>query len=102
MTSKWSPKDPQDVRDYWIDFTSLLTEGETITAATVAVPDDQADPISPFALLAKVNDSTATPLVRARFSGGSPGSYAIQYHVTTSAGQEFDLTKNLVVKERTA
>jgi hypothetical protein len=100
--SKWSAKDPQDVRDYWIDFTSLLAEGETITAATVAVPADQAAPVSPFALLAKVNTSTATSMVRARFSGGSPGNYAIQYHVTTSAGQEFDLTKTLAVKERTA
>lgn len=100
--SRWSPKDPQDVRDYWIDFSSLLAEDETITAATVEVPGDQDDPVDPFTLLAKVNDSTDTPLVRARFSGGSPGDYSIQYHVTTSAGQEFDLTKKLSVKERTA
>lgn len=101
-TARWSPKDPQDVRDYWVDFTSLLPDTVTITAATVTVPADQAAPVAPFALLAKVNAATATPMVRARFSGGSPGKYAIQYHVTASDGQEFDLTKTLEVKERTA
>lgn len=105
-TATWSPKDPQDIRDYWIDFASLLSEGETLTAATVTVPADQAAAVPPFELLAKVNDSDAdeTPLVRARFSGGSPAvkKYAIDYHVTTSTGQEFDLTKTLEVKERTA
>lgn len=101
-TSRWSPKDPQDVRDYWIDFTSLLATDETITAATVAVPSDQAAPVSPFTLLAlDAHDHTDT-MVRARFSGGTPSKYAIQYHVTTSTGQQFDLTKTLEVKERTA
>lgn len=102
-TTKWSAKDPQDVRDYWIDFTSLLVEDETITASTVAVPSDQAAPVSPFTLLAKVNDSFTDSMVRARFSGGTaPTDYAIQYHITTSSGQQFDLTKKLQVKERTA
>jgi hypothetical protein len=106
-TLKWSPKDPQDVRDYWIDFSSLLVTDETITAATVTVPDELLQPLPdpPFFVLAKVNDSAATetPMVRARFSGGIAATkYAIQYHVTTSSGQEFDLTKTLEVKERTA
>lgn len=100
--AKWSAKDPQDVRDYWVDFTSLLAEDETITAATVVVPADQADPVSPFTLLAKVNDAITDKTVRVRLSGGSVMTYAVQYHVTTSSGQEFDLTKTLQVKERTA
>ena len=102
MASTWSAKDPQDVRDYWINFSSLLAEDETITAATVTVPADQPDPVSPFELLTKESDSNTDTMVRARFSGGGVGKYAIQYHVTTSTGQEFDLTKTLTVKERTA
>lgn len=104
MAAKWSPKDPQDVRDYWVDFSAIgLAEGETLTAATVEVPADQTDPAAPYEQLtvgtpAITNDEK---LVVARFSGGTPGKYGIQYHVTTSAGQEFDLTKTLEVKERT-
>lgn len=92
MASKWSPKDPEDVRDYWIDFTSLLADGETITAFTVTVPAD----------VTKVSDSGTDKMVRARFSGGAVGKYSIEFHITTSTGQQFDLTKTLEVKERTA
>jgi hypothetical protein len=104
MASKWFPKDPQDVRDYWIDFTSLLAEGETLSDESVSVPDDQDVPVVPYELLAKDSSSISDDekWVVARFSGGSPGKYPIQYHVTTSAGQEFDLTKTLEVKERKA
>lgn len=101
--AKWKPKDPQDVRDYWIDFTSLLASDETITAATVAVPIEQPLPDAPFLLLAIDDDDFTDKMVRARFSGGiNATKYAVQYHVTTSTGQQFDLTKTLEVKERTA
>lgn len=99
--AKWSPKDPQDIRDYFVDFSSLLGEGETIATATVEV-EEREDPDAPYMQLALVSDSLDTPMVQARFSGGAPGDYAIQYHITTSSGQEFDLTKTLKVKERTA
>lgn len=108
MASKWSPKDPQDLRDYWIDFSSLLATDETLTAVTVTISADQHPVTAPYTDLTKVDDDLTTPLVRVRVEGGVPGTtttptkYAIQYHVTTSSGQEFDLTKTLVVKERTA
>lgn len=98
--SKWSPKDPQDVRDYWVDFTSLLAEGEVVTAATVDV-GDLATPDAPYTVLSIVSDDFTDAMVRARFSGGAPGKYGIKYHVVTSTGQEFDLTKVLTIKERT-
>lgn len=97
----WSPKDPQDVRDYWVDFAPLgLAAGETVTVATVAVPDDQAAPVAPFELLAVGAPAPVGQKVVARFTGGSPGKYVIDYHVTTNTGQEFDLEKTLTVKER--
>jgi len=102
VTTKWSPKDPQDIRDYWIDFRPLLPDGVTITAATVDVPSDQATPVSPFQLLAKVSSDIVNDdlWVVARYSGGTPGKYSTQYHITASDGQQFDLTKILEVKER--
>jgi hypothetical protein len=102
MATKWSPKDPQDIRDYWVDFTSLLPTGVTITAATVTIDPDQHPVTAPYTDLSKVEDDLATPQVRVRVEGGTPEKYAIQYHVTASDGQQFDLTKTLQVKERTA
>lgn len=102
-TGKWSPKDPQDVRDYWVDFSPLgLAADETLTVAVVAVPSGQATPVDPFELLVLESSSPVAQKVVARFSGGTPGKYAIDYHVTTNTGQQFDLTKTLEVKERTA
>ena len=94
-TAKWSRKDPQDIRDYWVDFTSLLPDTVTITAATVTIEADQHDVTAPYEDLAKVEDDLETPLVRVRVEGGTPAKYAIQYHITASDGQEFDLTKTL-------
>lgn len=103
MATKWSPKDPQDIRDYWIDFTSLLADSETLTVATVTIAADQNEVVAPFEDLTKVSSAIATDdkWVVVRTEGGTPAKYAIQYHVTTSTGQEFDLTKTLEVKERT-
>lgn len=101
-TPKWSPKDPQDIRDYWIDFTSLLGTGETITAETVAVAAEQNPVTDPYTDLTKIADDFDTPLVRVRLAGGTPAIYAVDFHITTSTGQQFDLTKTLSVKERTA
>lgn len=104
MASRWSPKDPQDVRDYWVDFTSLLAPDETLTAHTVTIAAAQHPVTAPYVDLDKVADDrdATNKMVRVRTSGGTPARYAIQYHVTTSSGQEFDLTKTLEVKERTA
>lgn len=89
----WSPKDPDDIRTYWVDFGSLLAPGETLTDASVTIPD------AGTTLLATDSDYTAE-MVSARFSGGEIGKHRVQYHVTTSTGQEFDLTKTLEIKER--
>jgi hypothetical protein len=106
-TAKWSAKDPQDVRDYWVDFSSLLGDA-TIASSTVAVAAAQHELVSPYTDLALDEDDNTDTMVRARFSGGVGASgtaatkYKVDYHITASDGQEFDLTKTLEVKERTA
>jgi len=110
-TAKWSPKDPQDVRDYWIDARKFgLAADETLTVAVVTVPDDQADPVNPYELLSAVSSAIANPdpsdtagddkWVVVRFAGGSPMKYPIHYGIDTSTGQHFDFDKTLEVKER--
>lgn len=97
----WSPKDPEDIRDYWVNFVPLIGD-ETIVAATVVVPV-QDPPDAPFDELVNLGDAIVGPKVVFRSSGGvTDMDYAIQYHVTDSSGQEFDLTKTLQVRERTA
>lgn len=102
MATKWSPKDPQDIRDYWVDFTSLLPTGVTVTAATVTIAADQFTVEAPYTDLTKVEDDIDSPRVRVRVEGGTPEKYEVKFHITASDGQEFDLTKTLQVKERTA
>lgn len=92
MTQTWTAKDPEDIADYWFDWSAFLDTTETITAATVVVPTG---------LTSLVNDFT-DKTVRVRLSGGTVGDkYPIDCLITTDGGQEFDITKTLTVKERT-
>jgi hypothetical protein len=89
--AKWSPKDKDDVADYWFDWTGFLQLDETIVTATVSVPDG---------LLKMVDDHT-DKTVRVRLSGGDDGElYDIGCLITTSAGETFDVTKTLKIQER--
>lgn len=91
MAAKWSPKDPNDIADYWFDWTDFLPESEAITAATVTVPTG----------LTGVSNSFEDKKVRVRLSGGTVDtSYDIDCLITTDAGQTFEITKTLLVKER--
>jgi hypothetical protein len=96
--SKWSPKDPTDVADYWIDWTPILnqqvggtTVAANVTAVVVTVP----------AGLTKVGTEDFTGnITRARFGGGAIGKYDTNWVITTDTGETFELTKVLEVKER--
>lgn len=91
MTAKWSAKDPNDIADYWFDWTDFLPDTETITAATVTVPTG----------LTGLSNSFEDKRVRVRLSGGTVDTdYAIDCLITTDAGQTFEITKTLQVKER--
>lgn len=97
--AKWDPKDPNDVADYWFNWDTFLPDSETITAATVTVPDGLTSVADDFDAEAK--------RVRVRLSGGEvgggtdDGKYPIDCLITTDAGQVFEITKPLQVKERT-
>lgn len=91
MAAKWSAKDPSDVADYWFDWTDFLPAEENITGATVTVSDG----------LTKASESFEDKRVRVRLSGGTVNTdYPIDCLITTDAGQTFEITKTLQVKER--
>lgn len=90
--SKWSPKDPNDIADYWIDWGVFLPADVNITAATVTVPEG----------VTKVGDEDFTGnIVRVRFGDGTVvGKYPIDCLIQTDSGETFEITKTLEVKER--
>lgn len=91
MAKKWtSPKDPDDISDWKINWSSRLAEGETITASTWVVPDGLTEDDSEF-------DDTSTTIW---LSGGVAGtSYDLVNRVTTSDTRQYDQTGRLKVKE---
>lgn len=88
---KWSAKDPSDIADYWFDWTDFLPADENITDADVTVP----------AGLESVTQDFTEKVVRVRLSGGTVDTdYPIDCLITTDAGEVFESTKTLSVKER--
>jgi hypothetical protein len=91
MATKWSAKDPSDIADYFFDWTEFLPEGEIITEATVTVPTG----------VTGVIDDFTDKMVRVRLSGGTADeNYPIDCLISTDAGQVFEMTSTLKVKER--
>lgn len=97
--AKWKIKDPSDIADYWFDWGStevpatqrFLPDSENITTHTVTVP----------AGITKVADSHTGKMVRVRLSGGTAeDDYDITCLIETDAGQTFEQTKTLFVRER--
>jgi hypothetical protein len=100
--AKWSDKDPQDVRFYWMDLRPLgLAPDETITSVT-AISEGQLDPDPSYDLfeVLSAEPTLEDQWVVALFSGGSPGSVVINYTAETSAGQTLNVEKTLKIKER--
>lgn len=98
--SKWDPKDPNDIADYWFNFgvdseapddEPFLPEGETIDSYTITVPTG----------MTVVADSHDDKTVRVRMAGGTDGvNYIWTCLITTSTGQEFESDKVLKVRNR--
>ncbi len=98
--SNYSSKDPSEIIFYGLNFGQLLSEGETITAATVACEAalgvDAAAATMPSGAVG-INGS----VVRSLIGGGVHGvTYKVSFEVDTSSGQKlkdhgiFDVRKS--------
>lgn len=86
----WPDKDPNDVLDYRVDWSSRL-EGDTISTSTWIVPSGitQDSAVS--------DDSTSTIWL----SGGTAGeTYSLTNRVVTDGGRTMDQSVRIKVKER--
>lgn len=86
-------KDPGEVKDYAIDWTAHLADGETIISSTWVVPDGIAEPVSPTTA---ASDTTATVWLE----GGTAGTeYRVTNHVLTNQGREFERSFTVNVQQ---
>lgn len=85
-------QDPDDKLDYQIDWTTFLTDGETVSSYTLTSSD---------AAFVISGDSEASGVVTYWVTGGTDGSnYKVTCHIVTSAGREKDATDTFLVRQR--
>jgi hypothetical protein len=78
----WTPKDPEEVDNFTVDFTQRLAEGETIEAGEVALTIPQG--------LDKRAVTAAESVVTATLAAGDYGTAAeLKYTATTNTGRQF-------------
>ncbi len=81
-----TPKDPDEIKDYMVDWADRLTEGDTIVTSTWIVPTGIVEDSNSF------TDSTTTIWL----SGGTLGTnYSFVNRVVTFEGRTLDQTCNL-------
>ena len=87
----WSPKSPADVADYYVDWSNFLATTENIDSIAVTATTG---------LTVGTQDYT-NKVARVRLSGGTNGNtYGVTFLITTSSGETFSVTKNLIVQTR--
>jgi len=87
----WSPKSPADVADYYVDWSNFLATTENIDSVAVTATTG---------LTVGTKDFT-NKVARVRLSGGTNGNtYGVTFVITTSSGETFSVTKNLIVQTR--
>ena len=89
MSLSWTaPKDPDEVKDYGIDWSALLLT-DTISTSTWTVPVG----------ITKNSDTHTTTATTIWFSGGTAGtSYACLNRIVTNGGRTYDRTITLKMK----
>ena len=91
-------KDPSAVLDFGFDWQLWLASGETISASTWTITEDET---SPSTTLFKASDTHNTTATTAWLSGGTPGvDYVLTNHITTSAGRQDDRSMTIKVLNR--
>lgn len=83
-------KDPDDIRDYSIDWADELSTGVTISTAVWTVPEGDVE----------VDESSISgSITQARISGGTLGAVQlVQCRITTSAGEQFDRSRYIEMR----
>lgn len=90
LPSGLSPKDPNAVVDYRIDWSKWLTDGDTIATSEWTVP-------AGVTMTTEYNDDTSATIW---LSGGTAGeNYSLTNRITTSGGRTQDRTIIIQVKE---
>ncbi len=99
MATSWkdAPKDPQDVKDYGIDWSADLAALEGGPNLTIS---ESVWTVTAGDVVIEQQDHTDTLSV-VRLSGGTVGTpQTLNCHVTLSDGQELDADQPLTIKER--
>jgi len=92
------PKDPDDVIDYWFDWTEPLAGFPSDAIATVAW---RAAPDVPAPLVIGAQAAAGAALRGVFVSGGAPGTeYRLTCTITTVAGRTLERSARLYVEER--
>lgn len=89
MSLSWTaPKDPDEVKDYGIDW-ALLLDTDTISTSTWVLPIG----------ITKDSGTSTTTSTTIWLSGGTAGeSYSILNRITTAGGRTYDRTVKLKMK----
>jgi hypothetical protein len=88
----WIAKDPSAIKDYTLDFTKWLVDGDVIDTVVWTVPAD----------VIKVDEGIRPGNLKAwvKIGGGDLGkNYMITAHVVTAQAREDDKSFRLVIRE---
>ena len=91
MAIKFSPKDPNEVLDYVLDWSARIAAEDAISTSTWTVPAGITKDSSS-------NDDTTSTIW---LSGGTTGqTYSLLNRVVTDAGRTMDQTVKITVKDK--
>lgn len=94
-TADYPPKDPNDILDYVVDWTSWLPEGDTISTSTFEL-EPGAEIVLGSGIQAPSHTANTTTMW---LTGGVEGKmYAITNRIVTAQGRQKDRTVRVLVK----
>jgi hypothetical protein len=86
-------KDPGEVKDYAVDWSARLVDGDTISTSTFTVPTGIIEPEEPAT-------ATTATVATVWLSGGTAGvDYRVTNHIVTAQGREFERSFTVSVQE---
>lgn len=99
--TKWKAvKDPQDVKDYDLDWAARLVGGETLTNAVWSIPKKPTTDATNPLTIGGATSFAGSGLAKVWLSGGVKGTYNLLCHVTTSLSRQYDKTMVLTVGDQ--